>query len=48
MLVVQSFVMIATQLSLIHVCVRYMVPKGRGSIYEEFCMWDSLLIYCTV
>lgn len=47
-LVVQSFVMIVTQLALIHVCVRYMTPKGRGGIYEEFCAWDSLMIYCRV
>ena len=47
-LVVQSLVMITTQLLLIHVCVRYMRPQCRGSVWEECCAWDSVLVYCTV
>lgn len=47
-LVAQSLVMIATQLTLIHVCVRYMRPQDRDNVWEECCAWDSVLVYCTV
>lgn len=45
-LVVQSLVMIVTQLVMIHVSVHYMRSKGKLSVWGQFWAWDMVLLYC--